>query len=163
MPVFQTGGIGFEPRHPHVSYKDKDAQRAYQRNWMAARRASWIQENGPCALCDSWEQLEVDHVDPATKVMQPSALWSLAPDNPKRIQELLKCRVLCHDCHDVKARKEKAFGERSGMTTLTRETVREIRRLSATGMYQREIARLCNTTQPTVSRIVRGQVWGRVL
>jgi hypothetical protein len=83
-----------------------EQKRAYDRAWRAARRTAWIKEHGPCKWCDSWDDLEVDHEDPATKLYQPAALWSMALDNPKRVAELAKCQVLCHDCHRVKSRDD---------------------------------------------------------
>jgi hypothetical protein len=69
--------------------------RNYQRSWVARRRADWLQENGPCLWCGSWEKLEIDHVDPALKVTHQIWSWS----GPRREGELTKCRVLCYACH----------------------------------------------------------------
>jgi hypothetical protein len=60
--------------------------------------------NGPCCKCGSWERLEVDHRNPEEKHLNPRALWSLSPQNPRRIAELAKCQVLCHECHKEKTR-----------------------------------------------------------
>ena len=79
-----------------------EKKRTYDRAWMAARRSAWIKEHGPCARCNSWDDLEVDHIDPATKLYPPAALWGMSPLNPKRIAELAKCQVLCCDCHTAK-------------------------------------------------------------
>lgn len=76
-----------------------EEKREYQRNWMRARRNEWIDENGPCVSCGSWLFLEVDHIDPSTKLLNPSKLWSMSDSNPKKIEELAKCQVLCADCH----------------------------------------------------------------
>jgi hypothetical protein len=37
----------------------------------------------------------VDHVDPSTKVNH--VIWSWSEN--RRLAELAKCQVLCHDCH----------------------------------------------------------------
>lgn len=80
-----------------MPYKDKKKQAEYQREWIRRRRATWLAENGPCITCGSWEDLEVDHIDPATKSMQPAAIWSRSKENQER--ELAKCQVLCKPCH----------------------------------------------------------------
>ena len=51
----------------------KELQRAYQREWMARRRAAWFADKS-CVRCGSTERLEIDHVDRSTKVTH--ALWS---------------------------------------------------------------------------------------
>jgi len=77
-----------------------DKKRAYQLEWMRARRSAWIEENGPCAHCGSTEDLEVDHIDPSTKEFTPAAIWSRSAG--VRESELAKCQVLCQSCHAVK-------------------------------------------------------------
>ena len=57
-------------------------------------------------MCGSREKLEVDHVDRASKTVNPSRLWSLAEGNPLRVSELAKCQVLCRSCHKAKTRSE---------------------------------------------------------
>jgi hypothetical protein len=89
-----------------MGYKDPDRQRAWQAKWIARRRAEWIAENGPCAVCGNTENLEVDHIDPAAKTMNPAMVWSLSA--AKRAAELAKCQVLCSDCHLEKTLREKA-------------------------------------------------------
>lgn len=78
-----------------MPYKDRLKQLEYQRQWIAQRRAQWLQQNGPCVVCGSKENLEVDHIDPTQKVTHK--VWSLALE--KREAELSKCQVLCADCH----------------------------------------------------------------
>jgi hypothetical protein len=90
-----------------MGYKDPAQQRAYQLAWIKRRRDEWIAEHGPCAQCGSWERPEVDHVDRATKTMEPAKIWSLSA--AKRAAELAKCQVLCEDCHLEKTRAERAF------------------------------------------------------
>jgi len=79
-----------------------DQKREYQRTWMKARRDAWIKENGPCAWCNSDENLQVDHINKYEKLYDPATLWSLALTNPKRVKELAKCQVLCDTCHSTK-------------------------------------------------------------
>jgi 5-methylcytosine-specific restriction endonuclease McrA len=62
---------------------------------MKHRRELWVIENGPCQLCGSWENLEVDHRNREDKFSH--RIWSYTEE--KRAEELAKCRVLCRSCH----------------------------------------------------------------
>jgi hypothetical protein len=75
----------------------KEAQREYQRLWMAARRAEWFMEKW-CVQCGSIDDLELDHIDPVKKVSHNVWSWTKA----RQEVELAKCQVLCHDCHKIK-------------------------------------------------------------
>ena len=79
-----------------------EEQREYQRLWLQARRTQWLKEHGPCALCGSWEKLEVDHEDPTKKITH--RVWSWCKE--KRDVELAKCRPICEKCHAVKTGNE---------------------------------------------------------
>jgi 5-methylcytosine-specific restriction endonuclease McrA len=85
-----------------MSYKDHDTQKNYQNNWIKQRRLAWIALNGPCKNCGSTESLEVDHIDPKLKTMNPRSLWSLSDTNEEKITELENCQVLCKPCHKKK-------------------------------------------------------------
>ncbi len=77
-----------------MPYRDREAQRDYQRRWMAARRQEFLGGKS-CTFCASIENLEIHHFDPGAKVHH--AIWSWA--QPRREAELAKCIVLCRDCH----------------------------------------------------------------
>ncbi len=85
-----------------MPYKDKVKQREYQLEWIRQRRIDWLRDNGPCVLCGSTEDLEVDHLDPALKV--DHKVWSWSAE--RRRVELAKCRVLCAECHKIKSNRE---------------------------------------------------------
>lgn len=89
--------------------KDKQTRKEYmlkyQREWMRDRRQQWIQENGPCRHCGTWESLEVDHIDPKLKTMQAASLWSRRKEI--RDKELANCQVLCKECHLKKTLSER--------------------------------------------------------
>ncbi len=80
-----------------MPYADPAAQAAYQREWIARRRSEWFADKR-CTLCGSTEDLEIDHIDRATKVSH--RIWSWAAE--RRDAELEKCQVLCHPCHIIK-------------------------------------------------------------
>lgn len=59
------------------------------------RRDEWMEREGPCRDCGTWEQLEVHHVDPSQK--EPMRLWCVSRN--RRERELAKCIPLCQACH----------------------------------------------------------------
>lgn len=65
------------------------------------------------AIRDSSEKLELDHIDPSTRVSH--AVWSWAKN--RREEELAKCQVLCHDCHVKKTNKETYKPRKHGTVT----------------------------------------------
>ena len=85
-----------------MPYKNKAAQKEYAARWylevVKPRRDRWFRENGPCVDCGSWEDLELDHVDPKTKIS--SKIWSWSDE--RREVELKKCKPRCYGCHKKK-------------------------------------------------------------
>lgn len=71
--------------------------RAYKRN----RRAEAIAMlGGVCVKCGTTENLEIDHVDPSTKLYEiRDVLWYR---RDVRLAELAKCQLLCEDHHSDK-------------------------------------------------------------
>lgn len=86
------------------------------REWIAERRRKWFQENGPCKNCGTWENLELDHIDPSTKITHKIWSWS----DKRRLAELAKCQVLCYDCHKEKTRTERLSAPRKPIMHGTR-------------------------------------------
>jgi hypothetical protein len=87
-----------------------EAQRAYQRQWMADRRSDWFKRNGPCIDCGSWKNLEIDHIDPSKKIDHRVWSWS----EQRRVEELSKCVVRCKDCHKKKTAADRAARMKHG-------------------------------------------------
>ncbi|BCP02499.1 hypothetical protein MINTM018_52680 (plasmid) [Mycobacterium intracellulare] len=81
---------------------DKETMRAYQRKWIADRRAAYFADK-LCVQCGAAERLELDHIIPESK--EHSAIWSWS--QARRDAELKKCQVLCHDCHQAKTTEER--------------------------------------------------------
>lgn len=80
-----------------------EQKREYDRQWIHKRRQDWIDDNGPCVKCGSYDRLEVDHKNPEEKITH--RLWTRNKDF--RDLELAKCQVLCYDCHLEKTISEK--------------------------------------------------------
>lgn len=68
----------------------------------AAIRAQWFADKR-CVRCNGTEKLELDHIDPTTKVASNVWLWAAA----RREAEIAKCQVLCKACHIVKTNEER--------------------------------------------------------
>jgi hypothetical protein len=79
-----------------MPYSNPAKRLEYAREWYAARRAKGIESlGGKCVQCGTTEDLEIDHIDPATKVSHRIFSWSWA-----RIEiELKKCQLLCMPHH----------------------------------------------------------------
>lgn len=130
-PALGAGGRRFKSVRPDLDplcswcmWADHEKRlayvRRYQREWIAKRRQDWIDENGPCAKCGSAEDLEVDHVDPSSKMFNPAAIWSLSRRNPVRVAELAKCQVLCYSCHLTKTGEYSGWNREASHGTSTR-------------------------------------------
>lgn len=80
-----------------------EAKRAYQREWVARRRAFYVQLfGGCCSKCSSKRGLQFDHVDPNTKLAHSIFSWS----HDRIRKELKKCQLLCVSCHREKTVSE---------------------------------------------------------
>lgn len=84
-----------------------DYKKKYQRTWLQIRRTEWIKENGPCKVCGSWENLEIDHIQPSKKQIRIATIWSRKKE--VRDKELAKCQVLCKKHHAEKTSKENSL------------------------------------------------------
>ncbi len=90
-------------RHHDGTKRNIALQRAYQRQWMRDRRAEGLAAmGGKCVRCGSKDRLEVDHIDPTSKVTH--RVWAMG--RAKREAELAKCQLLCRSCHQKKSAPE---------------------------------------------------------
>lgn len=89
---------------PHADPEVRKAfMQAYQRDYVAKRRARHLKAmGGKCQSCGSSNNLDVDHINPETKISHRIWSWSA-----KRIEEeLSKCQLLCRNCHSQKTTVE---------------------------------------------------------
>lgn len=68
---------------------------------------------GQCVKCGSTEDLEFDHVDPATKSFTITAGWTRKLD--LFMAELAKCQLLCQPHHLEKTKQEKGVEHGGGV------------------------------------------------
>lgn len=96
-------------RTPEQIERDRESKRRHAINKVRRNRAAFF--NGKsCVKCGSTEQLELDHIDPAQKTEH--RIWTWSPE--RRAEELAKCQVLCHDCHQKKTSAERAARVKCG-------------------------------------------------
>jgi len=89
--------------------KDPEANRQYQRDFQRAKYYRWMDEarvrlGGRCAVCGAVENLQFDHVDPATKLF--TIAGSYRPTRAKFDAEVAKCQLLCVPHHKEKTASE---------------------------------------------------------
>jgi hypothetical protein len=100
-----------------MPFKDQEKSRTYKRLWIKRRRDFWVEYMGAkCVSCDSTERLEFDHIDRTTKTFEPRMLWSRSTDTI--LAELMKCQLLCYECHKLKTRMENTKTHAHGSYTL---------------------------------------------
>ena len=143
-----------------MPYKNRDEKNAKWNIWYAERRASWFADK-QCVRCGSTDRLELDHVDPSTKVT--SSIWTWA--EARRNTELAKCQVLCHLCHLQKTfeGEEAARGEQNGQARLTDRMVKEARDLHSTGGFSyRELGRRFGVSHVSMRSAIIGRTWKHI-
>lgn len=145
----------------------------YMRKYMLKRyyeRRDWAIKHlgGKCAKCGAEENLEIDHIDPATKTFSVSKMWNVAWE--VFVEEINKCQLLCHECHVEKSQEDGSFnhenrarGEGCSLSKLTRQQVVEIRKRYKTGKYTYEqLAQDYPVSGVTVGTVVRRDTWKHV-
>lgn len=146
-----------------MPYKDRAKQNAYQLRRLRRRREAWFKQNGPCVDCGTWQDLELDHVNAATKAEHRVWSWSA----PRRGAELRKCVARCHDCHERKTYAASEYqtpvGERNGSAVLTEWDVREIRNLLAGGLTFQALADRFMVHRITIMQACRRRTWRHVM
>lgn len=85
----------------------------YMKSWYDRRHAEATAAlGGACVRCGVTEDLEFDHIDPATKTMTIAKMWTASK---KRFQdELAKCQLLCKPCHQAKTLAERGMKAAKG-------------------------------------------------
>ena len=138
-----------------MPYADFARQRAYQRQWMANRRASWIAQNGPCTDCGTWDDLQVDHVEAKTKITHRIWSWSRV----RREAELAKCVVRCRICHERKTvlNRETVTQKPGELHTQAKLTASQADDIRASTLTNAQLALIYPVCRSHISRIRRGE------
>ena len=137
--------------------KSVNASNAYSREWTARRRAEFFSDKR-CIACGSVENLELDHIDPSTKVAKVHFNWS----QERRDAEIAKCQVLCHDCHIKKTSDNKEntkLGVDHYRSRYTEDQVIEMRKLHSDGMSLPYLMKKFGGSKTAVHCIVTRKTW----
>lgn len=137
-----------------MPYSDPQVQADYQKRWIAERRREYFVGKW-CVDCGATVGLELDHVDPTTKVSHNIWSWS----DVRRFAELVKCVVRCSPCHEKKSIQH---GDKISNRKLTDVEVREIRILAGQ-VTQKELGRRFGVDRATISKVIRGVRWGHLI
>lgn len=87
----------------------------YMRRRYHQRRAQAIALlGGRCAVCSSTADLEIDHIDRATKTLDLGHLWSVSHN--RYLAELTKCQLLCREHHKAKSIRERSVEHGGGVS-----------------------------------------------
>lgn len=79
-------------------------QSYHLRRYHARRKEAVAKLGGACVECGSQDNLEIDHIDPATKEIELGSMWSVAKH--RYDAELEKCQLLCSRHHKQKSDRE---------------------------------------------------------
>ncbi len=131
-----------------MPFKDPEAHREYQRRWIAERRAAYLADKS-CVGCGGRDELQIDHKDSGAKVTHRVWSWS----EERRAVELVKCQVLCRECHD-----EKSEGALEAGYERPPEDVAKILEMRAAGVSTRQIAAAMGAARSYVWRVVTGKM-----
>jgi hypothetical protein len=151
-----------------MPYKDPEVRRKYQLEWIKNRRREWIAANGPCVDCGSWDDPEVDHLNPSTKDPRlkgragenrntkpgTGQIWSWS--EARREVELAKCVVRCGDCHKRKSSQEHPKGEQVAGAKLSDSQALEI---IHSPEPHKVLADRYGISRHQVGKIKRGERW----
>ena len=143
-----------------MPYKDKNKKRLYQSERSRKLRQQWLDINGPCA-CGSNIDLQVDHVDPSSKVSH--RIWSWSEE--RRKIELVKCQALCLKCHKKKSAAEAKKGEECPQTKLSEQDVLAIRaeyKPGVRGSGGRLLAKKYGVSRYTIWSLINNQAWKHI-
>lgn len=134
--------------------KSKEKRRNYNLEYYHKRRKLLINQlGGKCVNCGSTENLQFDHIDPASKEIKLTACLT---QNIDRIQnEISKCQLLCRKCHIIKTKTE-----RNGHIKVNKEIAIKIcEEYINFDITQAELGRKYNLSPRTISAIVCGNRW----
>ena len=132
-----------------MSYTDPEKQRAYARAWIAKRRRAFFVDKA-CCLCDSKVSLELDHIDPKTKISH--AIWSWRQE--RREAEIAKCQILCEKCHANKTAAENSARRKDQPNHTARKLgIQAVEEIRASELSKRALAHLYGVGATTIQSI----------
>lgn len=152
-----------------MPFKDPDLRRAYQAEWLRSRRDRGISVlGGACARCGSTDDLEVDHVDPASKdprlrsATGTGTLWSWSWE--RVLAELKKCQLLCRKHHLEKTASQDGrwFARRGVHNGNAKLSNKDVLRIRASREPAATLAAEYGVHRVTIQRIRTATRWKHV-
>lgn len=96
-----------------LEYRVSSRDKAWRKARHIRRREMALEYLGEvCVSCGATDDLEFDHIDPATKGYSITSNVTRAWD--KLVIELDKCQLLCQPCHVVKGNEDRKKSSISG-------------------------------------------------
>lgn len=84
---------------------ENEYMRIYMKNRYKKRREEALSFlGGKCVECGKLERLEFDHINPEDKKFTIAEIWTHSKE--KFWKEIVKCQLLCKDCHNKKTQRE---------------------------------------------------------
>jgi 5-methylcytosine-specific restriction endonuclease McrA len=138
-----------------------EKRKEYEKKWLANRRLEYFKDK-KCVKCDSTEDLQLDHIDPKTKISHRIWSWS----KKRREEELKKCQPLCKKCHTDKSALENRIRmidvPNLKARRLNEEQVKEIR-LNINKYAERKLAKIYNVARITIWKIKQRWVYKNII
>jgi hypothetical protein len=99
--------------------RDRENYNKYQRIYQLDRFRRRKQEaiaflGGKCVVCETTENLEIDHIDRTLKNFSVSEMWAVKEE--RFYAELRKCQLLCKSHHLEKTIKESSVPHGGGVS-----------------------------------------------
>lgn len=134
--------------------RDKKKHSAHNLRYYHERRQRFIQKlRAKCSLCGSTDRLEIDHINSTQKSFNIGARMSYKESTI--LEELSKCRLLCHECHIKKTKDCK-----DGPQKINADTAIAIcKEYINTPITQKDLAIKYGLAQTTISAILGGRRW----
>lgn len=97
----------FKTSEEHYHFRKEWGGSGYDKSRYQLRKKIMIEAlDGKCVECGSVEELQFDHIDPATKSFSIMRRWNRSWDS--LLDELQKCQLLCNTCHLAKTKRQRA-------------------------------------------------------
>lgn len=116
---------------------------------------------GKCVKCGTTENLQFDHVDPATKLFRITKWRKVKASVEEFWVEIAKCQLLCRPHHQEKTSVD-LTGVGNGRNVLRELDIKYIRGLRQLGHSSKAIAAEFDVTPHTINAILRGATWTHV-
>jgi len=144
---------------------DREYHRDYSREYYHKRKQEIIEKmGGKCVCCGSVTDLQFDHIIPTTKSFPISKLLNFS--KKKIDEEILKCQLLCKECHLNKSRIDWSIsngGTNNANAVFSEAQVIELREeFSNIKFNVTEKAEEYNVTPHCMSNMLRGITYNKI-